>query len=140
MILKLYELSPKKSLSSEGEGKEQIVIYLKKKKSHLQLHSVNQVLSFAKLSESKSVSHSVVSNSLQPNGQQICPWNSPDKNTGEGRHSLLQGIFPTQSLNLGPLHCRHILCCISHQGGPLCKISSLFTELIILLTVSLFLS
>ena len=32
MILKLYELSPKKSLSSEGEGKEQIVIYLKKKK------------------------------------------------------------------------------------------------------------
>ena len=26
----------------------------------------------------------------------LCPWDSPDKNTGEGCHSLLQGIFPTQ--------------------------------------------
>ena len=28
------------------------------------------------------------------------PWNSPGKNTGVGCHSLLQGIFPTQRLNL----------------------------------------
>ena len=34
---------------------------------------------------------------------------SPDKNTGEGCHSLLQGIFPTQGSNLGLLHCRQIL-------------------------------
>ena len=36
----------------------------------------------------------------------LCPWDSPDKNTGVGSNSLLQGIFPTQGLNLGLLHCR----------------------------------
>ena len=39
----------------------------------------------------------------------LCPWNSPGKNTGVGGHSLLQGIFPTQRLNLGLLHCGQIL-------------------------------
>ena len=38
----------------------------------------------------------------------LCPWNSPDKNTGVGSHSLLQGIFPTQGLNLCLLHCKQI--------------------------------
>ena len=33
-------------------------------------------------------------------------WDSPGKNTGVGSHTLLQGIFPTQGLNLGLLHCR----------------------------------
>ena len=33
-----------------------------------------------------------------------CPWNSPGKNTGVGCHALLQGIFPTQGLNLCLLH------------------------------------
>ena len=42
---------------------------------------------------------------------------SPDKNTGVGRHYLLQGIFPTQGLNLGLLHCRPILYRLSHQGS-----------------------
>ena len=27
-------------------------------------------------------------------------WDSPGKNTGVGFHTLLQGIFPTQGLNL----------------------------------------
>ena len=31
---------------------------------------------------------------------------------------FLQGIFPTQSLNLGLLHCRQILYHLSHQGNP----------------------
>ena len=31
---------------------------------------------------------------------------------------LLQGIFPTQGLNLGLLHCRQILLCLSHQRSP----------------------
>ena len=31
----------------------------------------------------------------------LCLWNSPGKNTGVGNHSLLQGIFSTQGLNLG---------------------------------------
>ena len=43
------------------------------------------------------------SNSLRPQGLQparlLCPWDSPGKNTGEGCHSLLQGIFPTQGSN-----------------------------------------
>ena len=47
---------------------------------------------------------SVVSNSVRPYGMQLtrppCPWDSPGKNTGEGCHSLLQGIFPTQGSNL----------------------------------------
>ena len=34
-----------------------------------------------------------------------------------GCHSLLQGIFLTQRLNLGLLHCRQILYCLSHQGS-----------------------
>ena len=37
----------------------------------------------------------------------LCPWDSPDKNTGVGCHALLQGIFPTQGRNsclLGLLH------------------------------------
>ena len=42
-----------------------------------------------------SESCSVVSYSLQPQGL-YSPWNSPDQNTGVGRLSLLQGIFPTQ--------------------------------------------
>ena len=30
----------------------------------------------------------------------LCPWDSPGQNTGVSRHALLQGIFPTQGLNL----------------------------------------
>ena len=37
--------------------------------------------------------------------------------TGVGSHSLLQGIFQTQELNLGLLHCRWILYHLSHQGS-----------------------
>ena len=48
----------------------------------------------------------------------LCPWDSPGKNTGVGSHSLLQGIFPTQGSNLGLLHCRLALYCLSHQGDP----------------------
>ena len=48
--------------------------------------------------------HSVVSNSLPPRGLQptrlLCPQNFPGKNTRVGYHFLLQGIFPTQGLNL----------------------------------------
>ena len=35
-----------------------------------------------------------------------------------GTHSLLQGIFLTQGLNPGLLHCRQILYCLSHQRSP----------------------
>ena len=40
------------------------------------------------------------------------------KNTGVGRLSLLQGIFPTQELNQGLLHYRQILYQLSYEGSP----------------------
>ena len=62
--------------------------------------------------ESKSVSHSVVFDSLQPHGlsptRLLCPWNFPGKNIGLGSHSLLQGIFLTPRSNRGLLHYRQI--------------------------------
>ena len=45
------------------------------------------------------------------------PWNSPGQNTGMVSLSLLQGIFPTQGLNPGLLHCRQILDQLRHQGN-----------------------
>ena len=45
--------------------------------------------------------------------------NSPGKNTVEGNHFILQGIFPTQGSNLRLLHCRQILYHLSHQLNPL---------------------
>ena len=54
------------------------------------------------------VHHSVTSDSLQPRGLKpsrlLCPWSFPGENTGVGCHFLLQGIFPTQGLNLCLLH------------------------------------
>ena len=47
----------------------------------------------------------------------LCPWNSPSKNTAVGSHSLLPGIFQTQGLNPGLLHCGWILYHLSHQGS-----------------------
>ena len=63
-----------------------------------------------------SSSHSAVSDSLQPHDLHS-PWNSPGQNTGVGSLSLLQGIFPTQGLNPGLLHCRQILYQLSHKGS-----------------------
>ena len=54
---------------------------------------------------------------LQPGGL-LCPWNSPGKNIGVGSRSLLQGIFLTQGLSPGLLHCRQTLYPLSHQGSP----------------------
>ena len=65
----------------------------------------------------QSESHSVVSDSLQRHGL-YSPWNSPGQNTRVGSLSLLQGIFPTQELNPGLLHCRRILYLLSHKGSP----------------------
>ena len=65
----------------------------------------------------RSESHSAVSDSLQPHGLYSL-WNSLGQNTRVGSLSLLQGIFPTQGLNLGLPHCRQILYQLSHQGSP----------------------
>ena len=42
------------------------------------------------------------------------PWNSPGQDSGVGRLSLLQGIFPTQGSNPGLLHCSWILYQLSY--------------------------
>ena len=85
-----------------------------------------QLLSFSTTNLASSllcgfVSHSVLSDALRPNGLQstklLCPWNSPDKNTGVGSCSLLQGIFPTQESKPCLPHCWWILYCLSHQGS-----------------------
>ena len=67
---------------------------------------------------------SVLSDSLQPHGL-YRPWVSPGQNMGLGSLFLLQGIFPTQGLNLGLLHCRWILYQLSYQGSPRIKASQL---------------
>ena len=84
-------------------------------KSHICSPSVkSQNFGFSSWSEEgEDVSVSQLCPTLQTRGLQpsrlLCPWNSPDKNTGVGCHSLLQGIFPTQESNPGLLHGRQIL-------------------------------
>ena len=50
----------------------------------------------------KVLSHSVMSNSLQPHGWEssrlLCPWNSPGKHIGVGSRSLLQGNPPNTGI------------------------------------------
>ena len=50
---------------------------------------------------------SVVSDSVQPYGLQparlLCPWESPDKNTGVGCHALLQGNLPEPGIETASL-------------------------------------
>ena len=43
----------------------------------------------------------LMDHSLPGSEEPLSPWNFPGKSTGVGCHFLLQGIFPTQGLNLG---------------------------------------
>ena len=62
---------------------------------------------------------------MQANSLPSEPPGKP-KNTGVGSLSLLQGIFLTQELNWGLLHCRWILYQLSYQGSPdICITNSL---------------
>ena len=68
------------------------------------------------------LSCSIMSDSLRPHepyppGSSV-DGDSPGKNTGVGCHALLQGIFPTQGLNLGLLHYKRILYQLSHGENP----------------------
>ena len=47
----------------------------------------------------------------------LCPWDSPDKNTRVGSHSLLQEIFLTQASNLRLLHWQADSLPLSHWGS-----------------------
>ena len=66
------------------------------------------------------LSHSVVSNSLRPQGLEpsrlLCPWGfAKQEFLTVGCHFLLQGIFPTQGSNPGLSYCRWVLYRLSHQ-------------------------
>ena len=52
----------------------------------------------------------------------LCPWDSSVKNTGVDCHVLLQGIFPTQEVKLGLLHCKQILYRLSYERYSWCII------------------
>ena len=51
--------------------------------------------------------------------QALLSKGSLGKSTGVGCRSLPPGIFPAQGLNLSLLHCRQILCHLSHRGCPM---------------------
>ena len=51
--------------------------------------------------------------------QALYPWDFAGNSTGVGSHSLLHGIFLTQGSNVGLLHCRQILYCLSHREALL---------------------
>ena len=57
------------------------------------------------------LSHSIMLDSLRPHGLQptrvFCPWDFSVKNTWVDYHLLLQGIFPTQGLNLHLFYLLH---------------------------------
>ena len=65
----------------------------------------------------ESESCSVVFDSLWPH-ELYSPWNFPGQNSGVGSLSLLQGIFPSQGLNLGLPHCGWIRYQLRHRGSP----------------------
>ena len=74
----------------------------------------------------------VVSDSLRCYGLQtarlLCPWDSLGENTGVGCHTLLQGIFLTQALNLRLLQFLHrwaVSLSLAPPGKPAWHISSL---------------
>ena len=54
---------------------------------------------------------------LQP-ARLPCAWDSPDKNTGEGCHVLLQGIFLTQGSNSTLLRVLHCQACSLPLAAP----------------------
>ena len=63
-----------------------------------------------------------MSYSWRPHGLQptslLCLWDFSGKTSGVGSHFLLQGLFPTQGLNLHLLHLQVGSLTLSHHGSP----------------------
>ena len=55
----------------------------------------------------------------------LCPWDFPSKNTGVGYHFLLQGIVPTQGLNL------HLLCLLRWQTDSFTPLGNIYIATIL---------
>ena len=66
---------------------------------------------------------------LQVDSLPAKPQGKP-KITGWGSLSLLQGIFPTQELNRGLLHCRWILYQLSYQGQSMQRVSIILSVIL----------
>ena len=75
----------------------------------------DSLVPFGGFPESQKVTQSCPA--LRPHGP-YSPWHSPGQNSGVGSLSLLQGIFPTQELKRGLLHCRRILYNWAIREGP----------------------
>ena len=75
---------------------------------------------------------SVVPDSLQPHGlsptKPFCPWDFPGENTGMACHFLLQGIFPTQELNLYLFHWQADSLPLSQLAGWLQQQKLIFSQ------------
>ena len=69
----------------------------------------------------------------------LCPWDSPDKNTGVGCHALLQGIFPTQGLNWCLLLWQTCSLPLVPPGKPRMKVHDSFSCSVLCQTCILFL-
>ena len=67
-----------------------------------------------------------ISSSRESSRPRDWTWVSPGKNTGVGCHLFLQGIFLTQGLNPGLLHCRQTLYPCATREAPLVILSSYF--------------
>ena len=82
------------------------------------------------------LSHSVLSNSLQPHGllftRLLCPWDFPGKNTEMSCHFLLQGIFSTQGSNPCPMFWQV-------DSLPPCYLGSLIFDMVKLKSIICFL-
>ena len=82
------------------------------------------------------LSHSVMSDFWQLHGLQptrlLCPWESPGKSTGVGNHFLIQGIFPTQGSNPGPLYCSFFTVCDTREA-QICAIYSIKNKINIII-------
>ena len=48
----------------------------------------------------------------------LSPWDSSGKKSGVGCHSPLQGLFPSQGLNPGLLHCMWVLYHLNQHRSP----------------------
>ena len=68
----------------------------------------------------------------------LCQWNFFKQEYWIGLPSLLQWIFLTQGFNLGLLHCRWILCHLSHQGSPVCVYVYLYTYMYVYVYIYMF--
>ena len=77
---------------------------------------------------------------MQPHGLQptrlLCPWDFPSKSTGVVCHFLLQGIFPTQGLNLHLLLGKWVLYHWVTREAPVLIITVLLLCHRLLVTVS----